>query len=62
LPDGYPAARGPALPGPRRSRRGVNADATARFNFSNAAPAAIRDGISRIGGVLRRMIRTTTTA
>jgi 2-aminoadipate transaminase len=30
---------------------------TARFNFSNAAPAQIRDGIERIGAVLHRMLK-----
>ena len=32
---------------------------TARFNFSNACPDRIREGIKRIGGVLRRMISGT---
>jgi 2-aminoadipate transaminase len=31
---------------------------TARFNFSNAAPARIYEGIKRIGAVLHRMVHT----
>jgi DNA-binding transcriptional MocR family regulator len=32
---------------------------TARLNFSNADPAQIREGISRLAGVLQRMVGTS---